>query len=214
MKNILSVFGTRPEAIKMAPLVKAFSINSYFNSKVCVTAQHREMLDQVLNLFEIKPDFDLNIMRPGQDLSEVTSSVLSGLEKTLNEFKPDLIVVHGDTATTFAASLAAYYKRIPVCHIEAGLRTGDIYSPWPEEVNRRLTSVLTKHHFAPTEGSKQNLLKEGVPEENITVTGNTVIDDLFYVKEEYGGNKYLKERNYFQNILFKHRQENDSSNWP
>ena len=159
------------------------------------------MLDQVLNLFEIKPDFDLNIMRPGQDLSEVTSSVLSGLEKTLNEFKPDLIVVHGDTATTFAASLAAYYKRIPVCHIEAGLRTGDIYSPWPEEVNRRLTSVLTKHHFAPTEGSKQNLLKEGVPEENITVTGNTVIDALFYVKEEYGGNKYLKEK-LFQNILF------------
>lgn len=184
MKKILTVFGTRPEAIKMAPLVHALEADDRFDAKVCVTAQHREMLDQVLELFEIEPDFDLNIMKAGQTLNDVTTSILVGLKPVLEDFKPDVVLVHGDTATTFAASLAAYYQQIKVGHVEAGLRTGDIYSPWPEEANRKLTSAITNYHFAPTAGSKENLLNEGVPEYEITVTGNTVIDALFWVREK------------------------------
>ncbi len=183
MKKILLVFGTRPEAIKMAPLVKAFQDNKdKFNAKVCVTAQHREMLDQVLELFDIVPDYDLDLMKAGQSLNDVTSGVLLGLKPVLQEFKPDVVLVHGDTATTFAASLAAYYEQISVGHVEAGLRTGNIYSPWPEEANRKMTGALTQFHFAPTELSKQNLLAEGYPENTITVTGNTVIDALLMMK--------------------------------
>jgi len=184
MKKILTVFGTRPEAIKMAPLVHALAADDRFDAKVCVTAQHREMLDQVLELFEIEPDFDLNIMKAGQTLNDVTTSILVGLKPVLEDFKPDVVLVHGDTATTFAASLAAYYQQIKVGHVEAGLRTGNIYSPWPEEANRKLTSAITNYHFAPTAGSKDNLLNEGVPEDEITVTGNTVIDALFWVREK------------------------------
>mgnify|MGYP003341813527 CR=1 FL=1 len=183
MKKVLIVFGTRPEAIKMAPLVHELSANNYFDAKVCVTAQHREMLDQVLKLFKLKPDFDLNIMKAGQTLSDITMAILLGLKSVLRDFKPDLILVHGDTTTTFAASLAAYYEKIKVGHVEAGLRTGDIYSPWPEEANRKLTSVITNFHFAPTVRSKENLINEGVSESDIVVTGNTVIDSLFWVRE-------------------------------
>ena len=184
MKKILTVFGTRPEAIKMAPLVHALQADERFDAKVCVTAQHREMLDQVLELFEIEPDFDLNIMKAGQTLNDVTTSVLVGLKPVLEGFKPDIVLVHGDTATTFAASLAAYYQQIKVGHIEAGLRTGNIYSPWPEEANRKLTSAITNYHFAPTAGSRDNLINEGVSENEITVTGNTVIDALFWIREK------------------------------
>ena len=184
MKKILIVFGTRPEAIKMAPLVHALGADNRFDSKVCVTGQHREMLDQVLDLFEIEPDFDLNIMKAGQTLNDVTTSILVGLKPVLESFKPDVVLVHGDTATTFAAALAAYYQQIKVGHVEAGLRTGNIYSPWPEEANRKLTSAITNYHFAPTAGSRENLLNEGVSEDDITVTGNTVIDALFLVREK------------------------------
>lgn len=177
----LCIFGTRPEAIKMAPLVLALAADERFEAKVCVTGQHREMLDQVLDLFAITPDFDLQIMKPGQDLTDVTASILQGLKTVLNEFKPDIVLVHGDTATTFAASLAAYYQQIPVAHIEAGLRTGNLYSPWPEEGNRKLTGALANLHFAPTETSQNNLLREGVNPNTIIVTGNTVIDALLDV---------------------------------
>ena len=177
-KKILSVFGTRPEAIKMAPLVKEIEKNKNFESIVVVTAQHREMLDQVLELFNIIPDFDLNIMKKNQSLTDITSNVLTGLNDIFEEVKPDLVLVHGDTTTTFAASLAAYYKQIRVAHVEAGLRSGDLYSPYPEEANRRLTGCLANIHFAPTTGSKQNLLKENIQEKDIYVTGNTVIDAL------------------------------------
>ncbi|MDG5899125.1 UDP-N-acetylglucosamine 2-epimerase (non-hydrolyzing) [Shewanella xiamenensis] len=180
--KVLTIFGTRPEAIKMAPLVHSLANDSRFESKVCVTAQHRQMLDQVLKLFEIRPDFDLNLMKAGQTLPEVTSRILLELTPVLKEFKPDVVLVHGDTATTFAASLAAYYEQIAVGHVEAGLRTGNIYSPWPEEANRKLTGALTKYHFAPTETSKQNLLRENYRPENIFVTGNTVIDALLMVQ--------------------------------
>ncbi|MEH6383036.1 MAG: UDP-N-acetylglucosamine 2-epimerase (non-hydrolyzing) [Colwellia sp.] len=183
-KRILTVFGTRPEAIKMAPLVHALSADERFEAKVCVTAQHREMLDQVLELFEITPDYDLNLMKAGQTLNEVTARILLELKPVLQEFKPDVVLVHGDTATTFAASLAAYYEQIAVGHVEAGLRTGNIYSPWPEEGNRKLTGALTKYHFAPTVTSQQNLLDENYAQENIVVTGNTVIDALLMVKEK------------------------------
>ena len=193
MKKILTVFGTRPEAIKMAPLVHALEADSHFDAKVCVTAQHREMLDQVLELFEIKPDFDLNIMKAGQTLNDVTTSILKGLKPVLEDFKPDVVLVHGDTATTFAASLAAYYQQIKVGHVEAGLRTGNIYSPWPEEANRKLTSAITNYHFAPTAGSKDNLLNEGVSEDEITVTGNTVIDALFWVREKLKQDRSLSD---------------------
>ena len=177
----LCIFGTRPEAIKMAPLVLALAADERFEAKVCVTGQHREMLDQVLELFSIAPDFDLNIMKPGQDLTDVTTAILQGMKNILTDFKPDIVLVHGDTATTFAASLAAYYQQIPVAHVEAGLRTGNLYSPWPEEGNRKLTGALANLNFAPTETSRDNLLREGVNAKNIVVTGNTVIDALLDV---------------------------------
>jgi UDP-N-acetylglucosamine 2-epimerase (non-hydrolysing) len=183
-KRILSVFGTRPEAIKMAPLVHALANDPRFDAKVCVTAQHREMLDQVLDLFEITPDYDLNLMKPGQTLNDVTARILLELKPVMQEFKPDIVLVHGDTATTFAASLAAYYEKIPVGHVEAGLRTGNLYSPWPEEGNRKLTGALAKYHFAPTITSQQNLLDENYAQDNIVVTGNTVIDALLMVKKK------------------------------
>ncbi|MCL1040915.1 UDP-N-acetylglucosamine 2-epimerase (non-hydrolyzing) [Shewanella marisflavi] len=183
-KKVLTVFGTRPEAIKMAPLVHALASDDRFEAKCCVTAQHREMLDQVLELFEITPDYDLDLMKAGQTLNDVTAGIIQKLKPVLQDFKPDVVLVHGDTATTFAASLAAYYEQIAVGHVEAGLRTGNIYSPWPEEANRRLTGVLTKYHFAPTETSKQNLLKENFEPSNIIVTGNTVIDALLMVKDK------------------------------
>lgn len=193
MKKILIIFGTRPEAIKMAPLVKACHMEKTFEVKVCVTAQHREMLDQVLDLFEIHPDFDLNIMKSGQDLYDVTSSVLLGLKEILHNFKPDLVLVHGDTTTTLSAGLAAFYQQIKVGHIEAGLRTGDIYSPWPEEGNRQMTSDITTYHFAPTKTSKENLLKENIKEESIVVTGNTVIDALLMALEKIKNNLSLEK---------------------
>lgn len=183
-KKILLVFGTRPEAIKMAPLVKTLQAHAAFDVKVCATAQHRQMLDQVLHLFDIQPDFDLNLMKPGQDLSDITSGVLMGLKPVLAQWRPDAVLVHGDTSTTFAATLAAFYQRIPVGHVEAGLRTGDLYSPWPEEANRKLTSVLAQWHFAPTATSRSNLVSEGVSPGSIHVTGNTVIDALLQVREK------------------------------
>lgn len=179
--RILTVFGTRPEAIKMAPVVKALSRHSLFDSRVCITAQHREMLDQVLSLFKIEPDYDLNIMKPGQSLTDITAHVLKGLERVFTKWRPDIVLVHGDTTTTFATSLAAYYQQIPVGHVEAGLRTGDIYSPWPEEANRKLTGSLATVHFSPTETAKKNLLKENIPNEKVFITGNTIIDALFDV---------------------------------
>ena len=190
--RILTVFGTRPEAIKMAPLVHALEVDRRFDAKVCVTAQHREMLDQVLNIFEIKPNYDLDIMKPDQDLTDVTCGVLSGLRPILSEFKPDFVLVHGDTATTLSASLSAYYQQIKVGHIEAGLRTGNMYSPWPEEGNRKLTAAITNLHFAPTEQSRQNLLKENINHESVFVTGNTVIDALFNIIGKLESNAELK----------------------
>jgi UDP-N-acetylglucosamine 2-epimerase (non-hydrolysing) len=194
MKKILIVFGTRPEAIKMAPLVKKFQEDGSFNVKICVTAQHREMLDQVLDLFNITPDYDLDIMKPGQDLYDITSSILLKIKPVLEQFEPDLILVHGDTATTFSTSLAAYYQKIKIGHIEAGLRTNNLYSPWPEEGNRKLTSALTDYHFSPTEESKKNLINEGVNKESIFVTGNTVIDALQLVVERVNRDKLLKSK--------------------
>ena len=199
MKKVLTVFGTRPEAIKMAPLVHALSTSKNFDSKICVTAQHREMLDQVLELFEIVPDYDLNIMKPGQRLNGITSEIILGLEVILQEFKPDIVLVHGDTATTFATALASYYQQIDVGHVEAGLRTGNIYSPWPEEGNRMLTSAISKFHSAPTKLSKNNLIKENISKENIIITGNTVIDALLWVKNKIEADHELNavlERNY------------------
>lgn len=189
--KILSVFGTRPEAIKMAPLVNALANDSRFDSKVCVTAQHREMLDQVLELFEITPDYDLDLMKSGQTLNEITTSILLGLKPVLNEFKPHVVLVHGDTTTTLATSLASLYEKISIGHVEAGLRTGNMYSPWPEEANRRLTGVLAKYHFAPTETSKNNLLADNYAESSIIVTGNTVIDALLLVKDRIDNNTNL-----------------------
>lgn len=192
-KKVLTVFGTRPEAIKMAPLVHALAADNRFEAKVCVSAQHREMLDQVLGLFEITPDYDLNIMKPGQNLNDVTTAILTGMKPVLEQFKPDVVLVHGDTATTFATALAAYYQQIPVGHVEAGLRTGNIYSPWPEEANRKLTGAITEYHFAPTETSKANLLAENISGDHITVTGNTVIDALFWVRDKIDSNTALKQ---------------------
>lgn len=193
MKRVLTVFGTRPEAIKMAPLVRELNALEGIDSRTCVTAQHREMLDQVLDLFEITPEYDLDIMRPGQDLYDVTANILIGLKAVLAEFKPDLVIVHGDTATTFAASLSAFYQKIPVAHVEAGLRTGNLHSPWPEEGNRCLTSIITQYHFAPTQGAKENLKLENIPEDAIHVTGNTVIDALYWVSEKIERDRALKE---------------------
>ncbi|EJF7264696.1 UDP-N-acetylglucosamine 2-epimerase (non-hydrolyzing) [Vibrio parahaemolyticus] len=191
-KRVLTVFGTRPEAIKMAPLVHALAVDERFDAKCCVTAQHREMLDQVLELFEIKPDYDLNLMKVGQSLNDVTARILLEIKPVLQDFKPDVVLVHGDTATTFAATLAAYYEQIPVGHVEAGLRTGNIYSPWPEEANRKLTGVLTQYNFAPTETSQSNLLRENFDKDNITVTGNTVIDALLMIKDKIDCDKTLQ----------------------
>ncbi|WP_221766125.1 non-hydrolyzing UDP-N-acetylglucosamine 2-epimerase [Halomonas nitroreducens] len=179
--KVLTVFGTRPEAIKMAPLALQLADDERFEARVCVTAQHREMLDQVLSLFELTPDYDLNLMKPGQDLNDITCGILQGLKEVLAEFRPDMVLVHGDTATTFAASLAAYYQQIPVGHVEAGLRTGNLYSPWPEEANRKLTGALAAKHFAPTDTSRQNLLRENVDPASVHVTGNTVVDALLEV---------------------------------
>ncbi len=192
--KVLTVFGTRPEAIKMAPLVHALEEDSRFEAKICVTAQHREMLDQVLELFEITPDYDLNLMKAGQTLNEVTARILLELKPVLQEFKPNVVLVHGDTATTFAASLASYYEQIAVGHVEAGLRTGNIYSPWPEEGNRKLTGALTKYHFAPTSNSQQNLLAENYSAENIHVTGNTVIDALLMIKNKIDTDNTLNDK--------------------
>lgn len=176
--KILTVFGTRPEAIKMAPVIRALAKSDRVTARVCVTAQHRQMLDQVLALFGITPDYDLDLMKSGQDLTDITCNVLAGLRPVLGEFQPDLVLVHGDTSTTLAASLAAYYQRIPVGHVEAGLRTGDILSPWPEEVNRKVAGAITRLHFTPTERAQRNLIAENVSREHIHVTGNTVIDAL------------------------------------
>ena len=179
--KVLTVFGTRPEAIKMAPIVKVLAEDPAFDAKVCVTAQHRQMLDQVLELFDLKPDFDLNLMKPGQDLSDITSNVLLGMRSVFAEWTPDIVLVHGDTTTTLGASLAAYYAKVKVGHVEAGLRTGNKYSPWPEEMNRRLTCDLAELHFAPTARSGMNLVREGVQPPTIHVTGNTVIDALLTI---------------------------------
>jgi len=192
LKKILIVFGTRPEAIKMVSLIKEFEKDKVnFTLKVCVTAQHREMLDQVLKLFDIIPDYDLNIMKSGQDLYDITAKVLLGMKDVFSEYKPDIVLVHGDTTTTIATTLAAFYQKIDVGHVEAGLRTGDIYSPWPEEGNRLLTTKLAKYHFAPTYKNKANLVSEHINEKNITITGNTVIDSLFLVLDKMKNNKAL-----------------------
>ena len=202
MKKIMLVFGTRPEAIKMAPLVKEFQKNTdEFKTIVCVTGQHREMLDQVLNLFEITPDYDLNIMKQGQDLYDVTSRVLLGMRDVLKEARPDVVLVHGDTTTSTAAALAAFYQQIPVGHVEAGLRTHKIYSPWPEEMNRQITSRISTYNFAPTSLSRQNLVAEGINELSITVTGNTVIDALYMVVDKIKNDKQLGKE--LQDILKK-----------
>ena len=186
------VFGTRPEAIKMAPLVKEFQkYPEQFQTIVCVTGQHREMLDQVLHIFEIEPDYDLNIMKQGQDLYDVTARVLTGMRDVLKEARPDVVLVHGDTTTSTAAALAAFYQQIPVGHVEAGLRTHNVYSPWPEEMNRQITGRIATYHFAPTPLSRQNLLDEGIKEEAITVTGNTVIDALYMVVDRIKNDKTL-----------------------
>ena len=193
-QKFLIVFGTRPEAIKMAPLVKKIQEDKErFELKVCVTAQHREMLDQVLKLFEIEPDYDLNIMKSGQDLYDVTSNVLLGIRNVLVEFKPDVVFVHGDTSTTSSTALAAFYQQIKVAHIEAGLRTDNIYSPWPEEANRQITGVLSTYHFAPTSTSQENLLRENKDPKSILVTGNTVIDALYLALDKIHNNRQLKE---------------------
>jgi UDP-N-acetylglucosamine 2-epimerase (non-hydrolysing) len=211
-KKIITIFGTRPEAIKMAPLVKELEKREQIESKVCVTAQHREMLDQVLELFDIKPDFDLNIMQTKQTLTGITSRVLEGLEEVFKEEKPDMILVHGDTTTTFAGSLAAFYQQIKVGHVEAGLRTFNKYFPFPEEMNRKLTGSLADLHFAPTKGSKENLLREGINENDIYITGNTVIDAMKHTVEE----GYVFENDELNSIDFSkkvimitaHRREN------
>nr|WP_315017379.1 UDP-N-acetylglucosamine 2-epimerase (non-hydrolyzing) [uncultured Campylobacter sp.] len=194
IKKILIVFGTRPEAIKMAPLVKEFKKYSEFDVKVCVTAQHRQMLDQVLEIFGIVPDYDLDIMQAGQDLYDLTSRILLKMRDVLDDFKPDIVFVHGDTTTAGIASLAAFYKQIKVAHVEAGLRTGDIYSPFPEEINRQLVGIIASYHFAPTNLSKQNLIKENKSPKNIVVTGNTVIDALFLLLERMQKDSGLKDK--------------------
>jgi UDP-N-acetylglucosamine 2-epimerase len=195
MKKIMLVFGTRPEAIKMAPLVKEFQKHSEeFKTIVCVTGQHREMLDQVLNIYDIQPDYDLNIMKQGQDLYDVTARVLVGMRDILKEVNPDIVLVHGDTTTSTAAALAAFYQQIPVGHVEAGLRTHNIYSPWPEEMNRQITGRIATYNFAPTPLSRQNLLDEKVDERCITVTGNTVIDALYWVVDKIKKDKVLNTR--------------------
>ncbi len=225
MKRVMLIFGTRPEAIKMAPVVKMFKNNHLFETLVCVTGQHREMLDQVLNIFDITPDFDLNIMQAGQDLYDVTSRVLLGLRSVFAQSRPDIVLVHGDTTTSTIAALAAFYSQIPVAHVEAGLRTDDIYNPFPEEMNRQLTGRIAKIHFAPTQGARHNLLHENISDTNIFVTGNTVIDALFLALEKIETNpelekniiSSLKKANFNTDVLTKknkvvlitgHRREN------
>ncbi len=202
-KKILTVFGTRPEAIKMAPVVLALQQAEGLESLVCVTAQHRQMLDQVLNLFDIKPDYDLDLMAPNQDLFDITSKVLLGLRDVLREAQPDIVLVHGDTTTCFAAGLAAFYQNVKLGHVEAGLRTGNLRAPFPEEANRTLVGRLTDYHFAPTQSSKNNLLAEGVPEQNIVVTGNTVIDALLIVRDKVIGEPDSVWQEKFGETLFK-----------
>jgi len=217
--KILFVFGTRPEAIKMAILIKEIQKQTNFIAKICVTRQHNEMLNQVLNLFGIVPDYDLDIMRENQSLEDITSSILLKMRNVINDFKPNRILVHGDTTTTFAATLSAYYHHTPVAHIEAGLRTGNIYSPFPEEINRKLTSSIADIHFAPTVNSKKNLLSEGISEDNIYVTGNTVIDALVYISSTVRKSQFLQSN--FSYLLDKkklilvtgHRRENFGNNF-
>ncbi|KOF57215.1 MULTISPECIES: non-hydrolyzing UDP-N-acetylglucosamine 2-epimerase [Clostridium] len=211
--KVISIFGTRPEAIKMAPLVKMLKSMDEFQAKVCVTAQHREMLDQVLDIFKISPDFDLNIMKDKQTLTGITSRVLEGLEYIFSKEKPDIVLVHGDTTTTFAASLAAFYQKISVGHVEAGLRTYDKYFPFPEEMNRKLTGAIADLHFAPTKKSKNNLLKEGIDEKNIFITGNTAIDAMKHtVEDSYKfSNEVLNDLDYKNKkiiMITAHRREN------
>ena len=194
IKKVLIVFGTRPEAIKMAPVVKAFSQNMEFDCKVCVTAQHREMLDQVLSVFEITPDYDLNIMKKGQDLFDITGSVLAQIKEVYLDFNPDLVLVHGDTSTSFVAALAAFYLRIKVAHVEAGLRTWDMENPFPEEANRVLTGRISTWHFAPTQWAADNLKREGVAENKIIVTGNTVIDALYLIRDKLDNDESLRHK--------------------
>jgi len=218
MHKVLVVFGTRPEAIKMAPLVKALQLDANFDVEICVTAQHRQMLDQVLELFEISPDYDLNLMKAGQDLTDITSSVLTGMREVLRKAKPSIVLVHGDTSTAFAASLAAFYEKIEVAHVEAGLRTGNPYSPWPEEMNRRLTGSIAAMHFAPTERARDNLVMEGVNERFIHVTGNTVVDALLSIVNRIRSDETLQkeldskfsylERNKRLILVTGHRREN------
>ncbi|SCK09336.1 non-hydrolyzing UDP-N-acetylglucosamine 2-epimerase [Vogesella sp. LIG4] len=193
LKKILIAFGTRPEAIKMAPLIRTLKKDPRFEIKVCVTAQHRQMLDQALELFQIRPDFDLNIMQPGQDLTDITNCVLQGMKGVLTQWRPHIVLVHGDTSTTMAVSLAAYYQQIAVGHVEAGLRTGEIYSPWPEEMNRKIASCISTLHFAPTETAKNNLLKENIKPSSIHVTGNTVIDALLDVDSVVRNDKKINQ---------------------
>ena len=216
MKKVMCVFGTRPEAIKMAPVVKAIEQNEHLQSIVTVTAQHREMLDQVLQLFQIVPDYDLNLMKHGQTLTSITAGVLEGLETILQQEKPDLVLVHGDTTTTFAATLAAFYQQIPVGHVEAGLRSGNMYSPYPEEANRKLTGALAALHFSPTPESRNNLLKENVSDEHIFVTGNTVIDALLAtVQENYrfadADIQQLLDGDATKVLITAHRRENQGA---
>ncbi|SHH69414.1 UDP-N-acetylglucosamine 2-epimerase (non-hydrolysing) [Anaerosphaera aminiphila DSM 21120] len=211
--KVLTVFGTRPEAIKMAPIVKELEKRKNIESVVAVTGQHRQMLDQVLSIFNIKPDYDINIFKPGQTLTEITTNSMLGLEKVLDEVKPDVLLIQGDTTTVFSASVAAFYKKIKIGHIEAGLRSGNIYSPFPEEANRKLTGILTNYHFAPTETNRDNLLREGYDEKNIFVTGNTVIDALKYaIKDNYVFDEEILNSIDYENkkviLLTSHRREN------
>lgn len=211
--KIMTVFGTRPEGIKMAPIVKELEKRQGVESVVCITAQHREMLDQVLNLFKIVPDYDLNIFKPGQTLTGITTKALQGLEEVIIKEKPDVLLVQGDTTTVFSGALAAFYQGVKIGHVEAGLRSGNIYSPYPEEANRKLTGIVTNFHFAPTERNRQNLIKEDYPEENIFITGNTVIDALQYtIKEDYIFKEELLNELDYKNkkviLLTSHRREN------
>ncbi len=210
--KVLFVFGTRPEGIKMAPIIKEVQKRDKFECYTCVTGQHREMLDQVLEIFDIKPDYDLNIFKKGQSLTDVTTKTLLGLEEILDDLKPDILLVQGDTTTVFAAALAAFYKKIKIGHVEAGLRSGNLYSPYPEEANRKLTGVISNYHFAPTESNKKNLLEEGYNEKNIFITGNTVIDALKYsVKEDFVfDDEILNNLDYNRDVvlLTAHRREN------
>jgi UDP-N-acetylglucosamine 2-epimerase (non-hydrolysing) len=211
--KVMTVFGTRPEGIKMAPIIKTMEKVPEIENTICITAQHREMLDQVLKLFNIKPDYDLNIFKKGQTLTEITMRALEGLEKVIVEVKPDLLLVQGDTSTVFSGALAAFYQKVKIGHVEAGLRSGNLYSPYPEEANRKLTGILTDFHFAPTEANRENLLREGYPDEKIFVTGNTVIDALHYAaKEDYNFTIPLLNDIDYKNkriiLLTSHRREN------